>query len=311
MLDKLFRNTSSNTSQTGTKPDDIQNAPDRASDLMLPHADNSAPDSASASVTVRLSGHEIAIDNEIEILKALHKFGWLTSRQIAQWGWPNGAQRVQMARRTLNRLKEAGQLLTGNLPNGVPVYALSASGAARLYDHGIRARSGKDIGFRRWQHRAICNWHAILLHSHGYEIDTEYELYAGRARIPQWYGKIADVIGYSDDRFRWVEVEHSRRKPSDLRKMLHLLTHAPMNPRYAHNMSLECIEFVTTDIRLTNALARALEKALADDVIPNEHKRTIWASIVVTELKISPGLILTDHVRWAMPLKRFCSGEQR
>jgi hypothetical protein len=242
-------------------------------------------------------------------LKALHKFGWLTSRQVAEWVWPNCSQSVQMARRTLNRLDKLGQLLTGNLPNGVRIYALSASGADRLRSQGVRARSGKDIGLRRWQHRAICNWHGILLHGYGYEIDTEHELYAERGQITQWYGKLADVIGYSNGRFRWVEVEHSRRKPSDLRKLLHLLMHGPTHPQYAHDMSLECIELVTTDMRLVRAIAGALQRKIHQDGIPHEDRRRIWTSIVVTELRISPGLILTDHSTWAISLSHFLSDD--
>jgi len=302
MLEKLFRNKPTINDNHSAQPNGAEPASDRASDQA---ADN-ALIYASDNVHPAQSGRVIANENELEILQGLHKFGWLTSRQVAAWVWPHGSQQVQMARRTLSRLNNLGQLLKGTLPNGVPIYGLSASGASRLGELGIRARSGKDIRVSRWQHRAICNWYAILIGTDGYEVSTEHELYAGRAPIRHWCGKLADVIGYRDEQFHWVEVEHSRRKPSDMQKLVHLLMQGPLHPRYAHDLTLGSIELVTTDTKLIKPIAVALERAMFAQGVPREERLIIWSRVVVTVLKISPGLVLLDYAsHWAIPLARY------
>jgi len=248
---------------------------------------------ASESASLGRSGREIARENEVAALHALNKFGWLPSRQLAAWLWPTRTQQVQMVRRTLNRLRQQGQLLVCTLPNGIPAYALSTSGAARLRERGVEAKSGKDLRLGRWQHRAICNWHCIVLRGMGYEIFTEHELYTGRSLVANWHGKLADVIGISSRGFRWVEVEHSRRRPSDMRKLLHLLIQAPLHPSYTHDMSLEGVELVTTDVTLTNAIAAALQKEMKSLEMSEVDQLVISRRVIVTELQISSGLRIT------------------
>lgn len=251
----------------------------------------------------RRSGRVIAWENEIELLKALCKFGWLTSRQIGEWVWPAASQQTQMARRTLTRLKALDQLLVRTLPNGVPAYLLSASGAARLREHGVDARSGKDVRIARWLHRAICNWHAITLRNGwGHEVYSEHELYTGRCPIGHCWGKMADTVQVQGPYLRWVEVEHSRRRPSDMRRLMHLLVHGPLNPTYTADLELVSIELVTTDVRLTNSIEARLDKEIALKRLTDQQRHQIQARTLVCVLTLTPGLIATEYTTWREPL---------
>lgn len=299
MYDKLFRTKSA--PRTTAQEADPEHTLIRKQVISDSPAQASAQASVQASVraSVHDSGRVIALANEVEILRALHKFAWLTSRQIGEWVWPAASQQTQMARRTLARLKALEQVLVRTLPNGIPAYMLSASGAARLREHGVEARSGKDARTARWLHRAICNWHAITLRNiWGQEVYSEHELYTGRCPIGEWCGKLADTIQVRGGKFVWVEVEHSRRRPSDMQKLLHLLVHGPRNPLYAHDRELMSIQLVTTDSRLTDAISAALTKELDNLELGPRERHEIRCRTRICVLALTPGLMATDYPVW-------------
>lgn len=95
------------------------------------------------------SGIEIALANEIEVLKALHKFGWLRSKDLACLIWQKKDKRfsnrepefckpvsspsgLRMSQITLKRLKAKKLILSAITPDNSTIYALSQKGAYEL-----------------------------------------------------------------------------------------------------------------------------------------------------------------------------------
>lgn len=295
MLDKLFRTNLVRHEEPNSNADTLVSTPADASHPAPP----GTPTHASQHTPDKRSGQVIACENEVNILHALNKFGWLTSRQLGEWVWPGGTQQAQMARRTLNRLKRLSQVLVFTLPNGVPAYALSSAGATRLGEHGIDARSGKDLRMGRWIHRALCNWHSITVRNvYGHDVYSEHELYTRRCPVGLWCGKVADSVQVRRTGFTWIEAEHSRRRPSDMRKLMHLLVHGPLNPIYAHDLKLKNIELITTDARLTDRIATVLTKELDSLPLTDQQRHLIRTQVYVSVLTMTPGLIVEDYPVW-------------
>lgn len=187
-------------------------------------------------------GRQIARENETRVLRALHRFGWLRTRDLAALCWrrwasrPSGppsvgltpptASALRMAQRTMRRLRDARLVITGQGPDGSVIYALSEGGARALKDAGVTAISGKDLvrGFSAayYRHRSISNQIAISGMVQGYRASTEREIaqglwLGGEAGIA---GKRPDVLLRSGNQVWWVEVEKSRKNAKDYKALL-------------------------------------------------------------------------------------------
>lgn len=178
-------------------------------------------------------GREVALENETNVLRALHRFGWLRTRDLAclLWqDWSKVAPRngpslkppvatpsgIRMAQRTLARLRNQRLILTTQAPNGSLVHALSEAGARTLQTLGISASSGKDLVRQHsaayFLHRNVANEVAIAGIIEGFRVATERETAQGR-----WLGGMTGICGKKPDALLragaavwWVEVE--RRK---------------------------------------------------------------------------------------------------
>ena len=142
------------------------------------------------------------------MLRALHRFGWLRTRDLAALVWrpwqtaptsaPDltplepGASHWRMAQRTLRRLVRDRQVLRGNGPDGSIIYTLAEAGAERLRQLGVPATTGKDLVRRssasQFRHRCIANEVAIAGIAAGFRVSTEREVAQGR-----WLGGDAGV----------------------------------------------------------------------------------------------------------------------
>jgi hypothetical protein len=190
-------------------------------------------------------GRAIAHDNEVRVLRALHRFGWLRTRDLAALVWqrwqarplgePNfrppeaPASALRMAQRTMCRLFKARQVLRGKAPNGSVIYALAETGARRLQRLGVPATSGKDLvrsfSSAQFRHRSIANGIAIGAIIAGLRVSTEREIAQNR-----WLGgdtgiagKKPDVLLRDDGQVWWVEVEKSRKNARDYAQLLRWL----------------------------------------------------------------------------------------
>jgi hypothetical protein len=160
-------------------------------------------------------GRAVARDNEVRVLRALHRFGWLRTRDIAALVWQRWANRaptegpnfapttatpagLRMAQRTLRRMREAHLLLQGMGPDGSTIYAMAEAGARVLRALGVEALSGKDLvrsfSASHFRHRCIANEVAIGAIVQGFKASTEREISQGR-----WLGGEAGVAGKLPD----------------------------------------------------------------------------------------------------------------
>lgn len=190
-----------------------------------------------------IDGRILAEANEQAILRALHRFGWLRTRDLAALIWthwsktapPDGPSLkapeaslsgIRMAQRTLRRLRESRQVLCATAPDGSTIYALSEAGARRLRNAGIQATTGKDLirtfSISHFRHRCVANEIAIGAIITGFRASTEREIARGL-----WLGGIFGIAGKKPDvliqhagKVWWVEVEKSRKNARDYAELL-------------------------------------------------------------------------------------------
>lgn len=187
-------------------------------------------------------GRVVAKENEVRVLRALHRFGWLRTRDLAALVWqawntapatapnlkpvaaPPGG--LRMAQRTLRRMHDKRLVLRGRAPDGGQIYALAEAGKQALQEMGIRAASGKDLvrtfSGAFYRHRCIANEIAVAAILDGFKVSTERETAQGL-----WLGGEAGIAGKRPDaliRTReaiwWVEVERSRKNSKDYARLL-------------------------------------------------------------------------------------------
>lgn len=198
------------------------------------------------------SGIEIALANEIEVLKGLQKFGWLRSKDIASLIWQKKDKRfsnrepefckpisspsgLRMAQITLKRLKYKKLILSATTPDNSTIYALSQKGANHLNAVGIDTVSGKDLlrffSFEQYRHRVISNEISISGILQGFKVFTEREIAQNK-----WYfektgflGKKPDCLIQGKEYAWWVEVERSRKNQKDYDFLLKWLLNCTQN----------------------------------------------------------------------------------
>lgn len=196
---------------------------------------------------VKKDGRLLARENEIRVLRAISRAGWLRTRDLAalcfmgRWAsQPSGppglgptvptASAVRMAQRTLRRLRDGRLVISAQAPDGSIIYALSEGGARLLKEAGLAAVSGKDLvrGFSAayFRHRCISNAIAVSGIVQGFRVSTEREIaqglwLGGEAGIA---GKRPDVLLRSGSQVWHIEVEHSRKSQKDYAALLAWLT---------------------------------------------------------------------------------------
>jgi hypothetical protein len=194
----------------------------------------------------RVDGRAKARENEMRVLRALHRFGWLRTRDIAAlWArWASKpmatpslapavgtASDLRMAQRTLRRMRDGHLLLQAQGSDGSVIYAIAEGGARALQSADVPASSGKD-GVRNFssgyfRHRCIANELAIAGIVQGFRVSTEREIARGL-----WAGgevgiagKKPDALWRSGNRWEWFEVERSRRNARDYAQLQAWLLH--------------------------------------------------------------------------------------
>lgn len=202
---------------------------------------------------MKKDGRQIARENEVRVLRALHRFGWLRTRDLASLCWrrwapkPSGppalaptpptASALRMAQRTLRRLRAGRQVIHAQAPDGSLIYGLSEGGARQLKELGVTAVSSKDLvrsfSSAFYRHRCIANEIAVSGIVQGFRAATEREIaqgvwLGGEAGIE---GKRPDVLLRERNRFWWVEVEKSRKNKKDYQALLSWLSKVKYDQR--------------------------------------------------------------------------------
>lgn len=186
-------------------------------------------------------GRETARHNEFRVLKSLHKYGWLRTRDLAAIHWMPRQPRAKdyrpivveiaetarrMAQRTLARLRNQRLVIWMQAPDGSTIYGLSDAGARKLVDLGLPAKPGKNqvrrVSLSHFHHRRIANEVAIVAGLQGYRVSSETEIASGI-----WFGgkngvkgKKPDFLVRDGNNVYWGECERSRRRQSDYQKLL-------------------------------------------------------------------------------------------
>lgn len=190
---------------------------------------------------LKRDGRELARRHDERVLKALHKFAWLRTRDLAALLWmprlratdyfepaviavPATARR--MAQRTLERLRKQREVIWIKAPDGSRIYGLSESGARHLISMGVPAKSGKDhirrVSLSHYHHRRLSNELAICALLHGFRASSEHEIATG-----EWLGgkdgaqgKKPDVVVRFGTTVVFCEIERSRRNFRDHEKFV-------------------------------------------------------------------------------------------
>lgn len=191
-------------------------------------------------------GRKIARQNETRILKALHKFGSLHTRDLAALIWssaktnpPKGhfspriiivsSSAVRMAQRTLSRLRESHQVFGHTGPEGSLLYGLSEGGARVLREQDIPAKSAKNwlrrFSPQQYHHRRIANELAINAILQGYRASSEHEISSGKwlGGMNGIHGKKPDVVVRNGKAVYFCEVERSRKSKKDYESLVFAL----------------------------------------------------------------------------------------
>lgn len=184
-------------------------------------------------------GRAVAREREVQILRALHRFGFLRTKDLAALIWQRWASNalpggpslkppvatetgLRMAQRTLRRMRHGRLVLSTQAPDGSIVYALSEAGARVLQGLGVPAITGKSqvrsFSTSHFRHRCIANEIAISAILEGYRAATEREITQGL-----WLGGKQGIASKLPDCFLhdgaaaafWVEIERSRKRASD------------------------------------------------------------------------------------------------
>ena len=228
-------------------------------------------------------GREVARHNEQRTLKALHKFGWLRTRDLAALLWMKSVVRphgfvlepivvepsaCRMSQRTLARLRQQRMVIWLQAPDGSRIYGLSEGGARYLVDLGIPAHPGKNqvrrVSLSHYHHRRLANELAILAQLQGYRVASETEIAAGIWLGGQQgvAGKKPDVLVRDGKQVWWLEVERSRRNQRDYAKLLNWLramwspqSHASASAELPGGHGMEQVVFICTGTFIDRVIA--------------------------------------------------------
>jgi hypothetical protein len=191
-------------------------------------------------------GREAGMEEQTGIMRLLHRFGWLRTRDLASLSSgaasktpPKGGPMLQppiaspvdirRIQRHLSKLRERRMVLMTQAPNGSWIYALSEKGARALQGFGLPASTGKDM-LRRYHaafflHRNVANEVAISAMLQGFRVSTEREIAQGRwlGGADGVMGKKPDVVLKSGNDVWFVEVERSHRNRKDYDHLMRFL----------------------------------------------------------------------------------------
>lgn len=247
--------------------------------------------------SVNKSGLEIATDNELSVLRNLHKYGWLRSKDIACLCWQKHDRRfsnsepdiqrpvltisgLRMAQITLKRLKTKKQILSLQAPDNSIIYALSQRGVNRLNTLGINSVSGKDLirqySFEQYRHRVISNEISISGELQGFKTFTERQIAQNH-----WHGEAKGLLGKKPDCLIsnrdycwWIEVERSKKNQKDYQALIDWLCDLHEDckrphekPAFSKNLLLQKVIFICSDLFEKKLIADLIKKGWHEDSI--------------------------------------------
>lgn len=207
------------------------------------------------------NGQNVAVDNELNVLKSVRSFGHLRRQEIAMACWPNTSFRSskEMANRTVRRLIQSGALLERPNSLGGKSVILGTRGVSRLMGIDIHAQVGHELAFDGPQffHRTLGTSYLLEKARLGHRVYGEYAILkawspVSRDFLRQRYGKVPDgLIVYSGESLGmngmhaadWIEVESAFKSYEEVQKALNILTLSPLLTK-DESLTLEKLVFV-------------------------------------------------------------------
>ena len=171
------------------------------------------------------------LENELQALQAIHRFGWLRPQEIGRYIWPGSKHSEVYGVRIGLKLQKSEMVISRKLPRHCgTALVLSKRGAARLREVGINAFSGKDIGMsvgdawiprKSWEHDLLCS-SILILASEKFHYKN-FKFYSEREIINSYPSaiKVPDGFIYNDaGSALWVEVENTKKSGHHIVKMV-------------------------------------------------------------------------------------------
>lgn len=200
-----------------------------------------------------------AARNQELVLRALARFGWLPSKQLAAFGWPND-KTARCCDRALAALRKLGMVrYKTRVSDKTRMFALTEIGVAYVSEeYGVAAVYDKEFAKRvegQFEHRALSNASCVWWKKSGGESGaayfTEYEVVKGVAPLHSVKGKdfekIPDALFMFDSEYAkkkrlvWVEVERGHKKDVDQDTLVKSLCHI-LSPHFkndGHGLQLQ------------------------------------------------------------------------
>jgi hypothetical protein len=193
-----------------------------------------------------------AARNQELVLRALARFGWLPSKQLAAFGWPND-KTARCCDRTLAALRRMGLVrFKARVSDMTRMFALTENGVAYVSEeYGVSAVYDTEFAKRvegQFEHRALSNAACVWWKKSGGEPGsayfTEYEIVKGVAPLHSYkskdFEKIPDALfafDGADARHKqlvWVEVERGHKKDVDQDTLVKALCHI-LSPHFKND----------------------------------------------------------------------------
>jgi hypothetical protein len=234
----------------------------------------------------------IGEEQGLAILHYLHRFGWLTSRQISKLVFWQKTSSLILAQRKIAKLVKDKLVIKRKIKTGNEVVLLSSKGARLLKaEFNISAKSGSKMKLGNPIHRCASNWHLINELGLGHSIYTEYEIQSGRAPISVCYGKIPDGIIIIDQGVIWVEVENSYKNIAERIKIVKFCQNTLGNSNFMEQIWDDNYLIKVRIIAISSYSAKALVRSFAKDYKDGCINETALNDVQLSYAPMTTGLI--------------------
>lgn len=246
--------------------------------------------------------------NRTAVLHWLWRFGWLTSRMLAALVWPEAAQPLAMARRTLKALTDDKLVISRAMAKGGAAYLLASRGARLLQEQtGEPAQSGNALAIGNPIHRACSNWFLIQAVQRGMDIVTEHEIATDRGPCRVLRGKQADGLVIADDgACIWLECEHSQKARAERHKTVALVQDcigADTRVELAPGLWLARVAVVATNEQALRWMAASFLDAHRNGLLRDSQVADVDVCLLPISESLVPGEAIEGSMWWDVLVK--------
>lgn len=251
------------------------------------------------TIDKRITGEK----NALEMLHYVHRFGWLTTGDLARIIWPKSKQAVAMARRTAKANLDRKLLLKRELPDGGYCYALSAAGARVLAEKmGVKATSGASLPLGNPVHRACSNSYLIHHLQQGNTVYTEFEIQTGKAPIASVSGKVPDGLVVHPEGLIWLETENAWKNRRERQRIVDFcIEYLPTGfelKRLASEVFLLRVAIISTNELALNDMVRSFREAKEANRITDGQLGEIEIGLLPVDKSLNSGELVTGNLFW-------------